>query len=205
MGEWYRKSGAIIDASMPKLTPNNSRSAQMMARAAGKGFLTAEDENPPESKPAQSSEPQNPASLDTSSTPEGPRFDSLVSYPEATPASEENQPETSSDDIDRKLDMIPPEPGVYLLKDKGGKVLYVGKAKSLRPRVRAYFRDGGDERFQVRFLMRRVRDFDTLVTRSEKEALILENNLQYVLVQMITAGAWTMDGSPAVACARTAR
>ena len=43
--------------------------------------------------------------------------------------------------------------------------------------MRAYFRDGGDERFQVRFLMRRVRDFDTLVTTSEKEALILENNL----------------------------
>jgi excinuclease ABC subunit C len=63
------------------------------------------------------------------------------------------------------------------LKDKGGKVLYVGKAKSLRSRVRAYFREGGDERFQVRFLMRRVRDFDTLVARSEKEALILENNL----------------------------
>jgi excinuclease ABC subunit C len=56
-------------------------------------------------------------------------------------------------------------------------VLYVGKAKSLRSRVRAYFREGGDGRFQVRFLMRRVRDFDTLVARSEKEALILENNL----------------------------
>ena len=56
-------------------------------------------------------------------------------------------------------------------------MLYVGKAKSLRPRVRAYFRDGGDGRFQVRFLMKRVRDFDTLVARSEKEALILENNL----------------------------
>ena len=100
-----------------------------------------------------------------------------MSYPDATPATEETQPEISSDEIDRKLDAIPPEPGVYLLKDKGGKVLYVGKAKSLRSRVRAYFRDGGDERFQVRFLMRRVRDFDTLVTRSEKEALILENNL----------------------------
>ncbi len=43
--------------------------------------------------------------------------------------------------------------------------------------MRAYFREGGDGRFQVRFLMRRVRDFDTLVARSEKEALILENNL----------------------------
>ncbi|MFZ0890254.1 MAG: excinuclease ABC subunit UvrC, partial [Candidatus Binataceae bacterium] len=71
---------------------------------------------------------------------------------------------------------MPTEAGVYLLKDKAGKVLYAGKAKSLRARVRAYFR-GGDGRFQVRFLMRRVRDFETIVTASEKEALILENNL----------------------------
>src|SRR5216684_3520512 len=85
--------------------------------------------------------------------------------------------ESQDDALTRKLDTIPTDAGVYLLKDKSGKVLYVGKAKSLRSRVRAYFRAGGDERFQVRFLMRRVRDFDTLVARSEKEALILENNL----------------------------
>jgi len=81
------------------------------------------------------------------------------------------------DELTRKLDAIPAEPGVYLLRDRNGKVLYIGKAKSLRPRVRSYFREGGDGRFQVRFLMRRVRDFETLVARSEKEALILENNL----------------------------
>ena len=83
----------------------------------------------------------------------------------------------SDDQITRKLELTPAGPGVYLLRDRAGRVLYVGKAKSLRPRVRAYFRDGGDGRFQVRFLMKRVRDFDTLVTKSEKEALILENNL----------------------------
>jgi excinuclease ABC subunit C len=115
----------------------------------------------------------------------GPRYDSLVAYPERQPednAQDERQlgddtAETSEDPLARKLDGIPTDPGVYLLKDRNGKVLYVGKAKSLRPRVRAYFREGGDGRFQVRFLMRRVRDFDTLVARSEKEALILENNL----------------------------
>ncbi len=83
----------------------------------------------------------------------------------------------SDDELTRKLDAIPTEPGVYLLRDRNGKVLYIGKAKSLRPRVRSYFREGGDGRFQVRFLMRQVRDFETLVARSEKEALILENNL----------------------------
>jgi excinuclease ABC subunit C len=83
----------------------------------------------------------------------------------------------SDDELTRKLDAIPTDPGVYLLRDRNGKVLYIGKAKSLRPRVRSYFREGGDGRFQVRFLMRQVRDFETLVARSEKEALILENNL----------------------------
>jgi excinuclease ABC subunit C len=78
--------------------------------------------------------------------------------------------------LDDKLDTLPARPGVYLLKDKHSKVIYVGKARSLRSRVRTYFR-GGDERHQVAFLMQRVTDFDSLVTATEKEALILENNL----------------------------
>ncbi|MGH7932665.1 MAG: excinuclease ABC subunit UvrC, partial [Candidatus Binataceae bacterium] len=109
----------------------------------------------------------------------GPRYDSLVAYPsppETPPADRVAAPD-SEDALNRKLDGISVDPGVYLLKDRNGKVLYIGKAKSLRPRVRSYFREGGDGRFQVRFLMKRVRDFDTLVARSEKEALILENNL----------------------------
>ena len=79
-------------------------------------------------------------------------------------------------DIDARLAALPVRPGVYLLRDRHGKVIYVGKAKSLRGRVRSYFR-GGDERAQVRFLVSRVTSFDTLVTANEKEALILENNL----------------------------
>src|ERR1051325_8338113 len=78
--------------------------------------------------------------------------------------------------LDAKLEMLAAKPGVYLLKDRHGKVIYVGKAKSLRARVRAYFR-GGDERSQVRFLMQKVGDIDTLVTANDMEALILENNL----------------------------
>jgi excinuclease ABC subunit C len=117
----------------------------------------------------------------TRSEPVGRTYDSLVTYAaDAAPGPEGEAGQLaaqSDDEIQRKLDQIPPESGVYLLRDKAGKVLYVGKAKSLRPRVRAYFRDGGDTRFQVRFLMSRVKDFETLVTASEKEALILENNL----------------------------
>ncbi|MDZ4344791.1 MAG: excinuclease ABC subunit UvrC, partial [Candidatus Binatia bacterium] len=59
---------------------------------------------------------------------------------------------------------------------KGGKVIYVGKAKDLRARVRAYF-NASDERLQIEFLVRRVDDIETLVTSNDKEALILENNL----------------------------
>jgi excinuclease ABC subunit C len=78
--------------------------------------------------------------------------------------------------ISEKLASLPSHPGVYLMRDKGGKVIYVGKAKDLRARVRAYF-NKSDERSQVQFLVRRVDTIETLVTRNDKEALILENNL----------------------------
>src|SRR4029077_15756269 len=75
-----------------------------------------------------------------------------------------------------KLGNLPSRPGVYLMRDDRGKVIYVGKAKDLRARVRAYF-NNPDERSQIQFLVRRVANVETLVTRNEKEALILENNL----------------------------
>jgi excinuclease ABC subunit C len=77
------------------------------------------------------------------------------------------------------LDRIPTEPGVYLFKDARGAVIYVGKAKNLRTRVRQYFRDGGDERFFVAagFLGKAVADVETIVVTSSKEALLLENHL----------------------------
>ena len=59
--------------------------------------------------------------------------------------------------VEDRLSRIPGEPGVYLLRDKHNKVVYVGKAKSLRSRVRMYFR-GGDERMQVPYLVSRVAD-----------------------------------------------
>jgi excinuclease ABC subunit C len=77
------------------------------------------------------------------------------------------------------LDRISTEPGVYLFKDARGAVIYVGKAKSLRTRVRQYFRPGGDERFFVAagFLGKAVTDIETIVVTSSKEALLLENHL----------------------------
>ncbi len=81
------------------------------------------------------------------------------------------------DELEAKVTRFPTRPGVYLMKDAQGRVLYVGKAKNLRARVRTYFREGADGRARVRFLMARVADVDFVVTDTEKEALILENTL----------------------------
>jgi excinuclease ABC subunit C len=75
------------------------------------------------------------------------------------------------------LDRIPVEPGVYLMKDKKGRVIYIGKASSLRARVRSYFTRSGDVRAFVSLLDRLLGDIETVVTNNEKEALLLENNL----------------------------
>jgi len=80
--------------------------------------------------------------------------------------------------VTEKLDALPASPGVYLFKDKKGAVVYVGKAKSLRSRVRSYFQEGNsDNRYFIPILQQTIGDFDTIVTGSEKEAAILENNL----------------------------
>ena len=142
---------------MSGITPDNRRAAQAMIRASASMTRSGEETSPPQPSAGPETSAESAAASDG--------------------AAAARPPEIASEEFERKLDAIAPEPGVYLLRDKAGKVLYVGKAKSLRSRVRAYFREGGDGRFQVRFLMRKVRDFDTLVTATEKEALILENNL----------------------------
>jgi len=76
-----------------------------------------------------------------------------------------------------QLKHFPTQPGVYLMKDGEGKVLYVGKAKNLRARVKQYFVKGRDGREMVPYLTAQIVTIDTLVVTSEKEALILENNL----------------------------
>ncbi|MGD0678907.1 MAG: excinuclease ABC subunit UvrC [Polyangiaceae bacterium] len=78
----------------------------------------------------------------------------------------------------QKLEALPVQSGVYLFKDKKGAVVYVGKAKSLRSRVRSYFQDSSsDGRAFIPVLQRTVGDIETIVTANEKEATILENNL----------------------------
>jgi excinuclease ABC subunit C len=77
----------------------------------------------------------------------------------------------------RKLQELPAEPGCYLMKGAAGEIIYVGKAASLRARVRQYFDGGGDDRLFVPLLDELLHDLDVIVTRSEKEALLLENQL----------------------------
>ena len=82
-----------------------------------------------------------------------------------------------SDALQAKLDNLPSGPGVYLFKDRTGKSIYIGKAKSLRHRVRSYFQQQrlADQKTEV--LRRCIRDLDYIVTDSEVEALMLESNL----------------------------
>lgn len=82
----------------------------------------------------------------------------------------------SESPLDAKLALLPTSPGVYLFRDKAGEVIYVGKAKNLRARVRQYAR-GGDGRVQITFLLSQLADVEVLITMSEKEALLLENTL----------------------------
>ena len=79
--------------------------------------------------------------------------------------------------VAEQLKTLPAKPGVYLFRDGRGEVLYVGKAKSLRPRVRSYFQKTGDGRAQIALLPERVADLEVIVTGSEVEALHLEQNL----------------------------
>ncbi len=76
-----------------------------------------------------------------------------------------------------KVKNLPKEPGVYLMKDQRGKVIYVGKAKSLRSRVSSYFQDSKHQRFKTKVLVEYIVDFEYIITDTEVEALILENNL----------------------------
>ena len=82
-----------------------------------------------------------------------------------------------SDDLLLKLDALPHRPGVYLMRDAKGRIIYVGKAKSLHSRVRSYFQDSGfDGRPQFNALMAKVEDIEYIATETEQEALILEAN-----------------------------
>src|SRR5438309_11504152 len=80
-------------------------------------------------------------------------------------------------ELREKVAQLPTQPGVYLYKDEGGKVLYVGKAKNLRSRVRSYFNEDRLAEAKTGTLISEARDIDYILVDNEKEALALENNL----------------------------
>ena len=77
--------------------------------------------------------------------------------------------------IKDKLSLLPSTPGCYLMKDKEGTIIYVGKAIKLRSRVHSYFVGAHD--YKTTKLVSEIVDFEYIVTDSEKEALLLEINL----------------------------
>jgi excinuclease ABC subunit C len=83
----------------------------------------------------------------------------------------------ATQNLEAKLKALPAKPGVYLLHSADGAPLYIGKAKSLRPRVRSYFRAGGGPRVAPERLLERIEDVEVIVTSTEVEALHLEQNL----------------------------
>ncbi len=83
----------------------------------------------------------------------------------------------TASDLKTKLAQSSDAPGVYLMKDAGGKVIYVGKAKHLKKRLSSYFARNDQADPKTRVLVSRIADFETIITASEKEALLLESNL----------------------------
>lgn len=79
--------------------------------------------------------------------------------------------------LEDKISQLPASPGVYLMRDAAGVIIYVGKARNLRQRVRTYFKATADSRYQIRFLVVRIADIEVMLTDTEKEALLLENTL----------------------------
>ena len=81
------------------------------------------------------------------------------------------------DTIREKLKTLPDAPGVYLMRDVRGKIIYIGKARVLKNRVRQYFQSGKNHGAKVKAMVAKIADFETIVTSTEVEALILECNL----------------------------
>jgi excinuclease ABC subunit C len=79
--------------------------------------------------------------------------------------------------LEEKLQLLPAAPGVYIHKDADGKIIYVGKAKVLKNRVRSYFQSSKGHDRKTRELVRRIADLEFIVTDNEVEALVLESNL----------------------------
>lgn len=82
-----------------------------------------------------------------------------------------------ANELQNKLENLPDSPGVYIFKNKQNKIIYIGKAKNLKNRVRSYFNKSDDNRQFYEYLLQHIETVDWLMTNTEQEALILENSL----------------------------
>ena len=80
-------------------------------------------------------------------------------------------------DIKAELKKLPDSPGVYIMRNADDEIIYVGKAKILKNRVRQYFQNSANHSVKVKTMVSHIDHFEYIVTNSELEALILENNL----------------------------
>ena len=85
--------------------------------------------------------------------------------------------ESSENQLLAKVKRLPENPGVYIMRDCDGRIIYVGKAVNLKNRVRSYFNKSQDQSFKLTHMVPRIKDFDYFITASEEEALVLELNL----------------------------
>src|SRR3954471_2602352 len=93
--------------------------------------------------------------------------------PEPAPFVPDEPPRSAPPSIAEKLDQLPKSPGVYIFKDAKEKPIYIGKAKSLRARVRSYFQKTDDGRMWFPFISQHARDVEWVVTANERESLLL--------------------------------
>ena len=198
MSETFRRNGAGRRPSRPEPpsgsgTPSEaSRGAELdvsggaefdapsraEGAAASEGFGAEEEESEGScAEPEAASEPsRDEPSPDDPGDPDEPNeAPSVASRPHEPRVVE---PAWSSEELETRLGLLPARPGCYIFRDRRGEVLYVGKAKSLRSRVRSYFQAGtSDDRAFLPFLRSAFGRFETIVTETEKEAAILENSL----------------------------
>lgn len=91
-----------------------------------------------------------------------------------------NKPIETTDtiaELARQVATAPTQPGVYLFKNDQGRILYVGKARNIRKRLQSYFQSGRPHDAKTRVLLKKIAGYETIITGTEKEALILESNL----------------------------
>src|SRR6266480_1263184 len=161
-----------LGAKIPRPGDGDHRESQRYCQESGLCCQGSRRRGPPGSSPPSFTNPFSGGPV----SPPGPLFD-LPVRAAGLPICAGARLDVVASRLENQLKGLPAKPGVYLFRDRAGEVLYVGKAKSLRPRVRSYFQQSHDTRSAIQQLPERVEDIEVIVTQNEVEALHLEQNL----------------------------